>query len=329
MKRRQFIAGFAGTIVATLGAARAQQTGKIRRVGFLSGRARPESFETDAHGAFLSGMRDFGYVEGRDFAMEWRFAAGQFDRLPALAAELVSSNVDVIVSSPAAASVAAKNATPVIPIIFVYVSNPVALGLVASLARPGGNVTGLSVQLTDAAPKWLQLLSEAVPGLTRVAVVANPANAGSVALVKSVHAALEQTRIALWPINASTPQELEDGFAATRNGTIGGVLVLPDPFFASQKGRIAGLALKHQMPSMFADPDFVEAGGLMSYGDPLGNFMKRAAYYVDQVFKGAKLPDLPVQQPTGFEFAVNLKTAALLGLKLPPTLIAVADRVIE
>lgn len=329
MKRREFFAILGGSVVAASRRAHAQQAAKIRRVGFLSGRARPESFATDAHGAFLQGMRDFGHIEDRDFAMEWRFAAGHFDRLPDLAADLVRSNVDVIVSSPAAASIAAKNATSTIPIVFVYVSNPVAAGLIASLARPGGNVTGLSVQLTDVAPKWLQLLSEAAPGMTRVAVVANPSNAGSAALVKSVHTAVEQARIALSPVNASSSQELEDGFAIMKKDHVGGVVVLPDPFFASQRSRIAGLALEHRLPSMFGDPDFVEAGGLMSYGDPLANFMKRAAYYVDQVFKGVKPHDLPVQQPTKFELAVNLKTAALLGLKIPVPLIAVADRVIE
>jgi putative ABC transport system substrate-binding protein len=329
MKRRQFIAGLGGAIAAAATPVRAQQAGKIRRIGFLSGRARPESFETDAHGAFLQGMRDFGYAEGKDFAMEWRFAAGAFDRLPALAAELVSSNVDVIVSSPAAASVAAKNATSAIPVVFVYVSNPVALGLVSSLARPGGNVTGLSVQLTDAAAKWLQLLSDAVPGLTRVAVVCNPSNAGSATLVSSVHAAVEQAGLVLLPLNATTPAQLQDAFTTMRDGKAGGVIVLPDPFFASQKASIARLALEHRLPSVFGDPDFVEAGGLMSYGDPLGSFMKRAAYYADQIFKGVKPADLPVQQPTKFELAVNLKTAALLGLKVPATIVAVADRVIE
>jgi putative ABC transport system substrate-binding protein len=315
--------------LAPAATAHAQQADKIRRVGFFSGRPQPASIENDAHGAFVQGLRELGYTEGRDFVIEWRFAAGKFERLPEMAAELVKSNVNVIVSSPAAASIAAKQATSTIPVVFVYVSNPVASGLVVSLSHPGRNVTGLSVQLTDAAPKWLQLLSEVVPGLRKIAVVANPANPGSAALVESVRVAMSGAGIAPSPVNASTPQELDDGFAVAASAGIGGVLVLPDPFFASQRTRIAELALKHRIPSMFGDPDFVEAGGLMSYGDPLRNFMKRAAFYVDQIFKGKKPSELPVQQPTTFEMAVNLRTAALLGLTIPPTVVAVADRVLE
>lgn len=332
MKRREFIAGIGGAAASPLFlplAAGAQQPAKIWRVGFLSGRAPPESFKSDAHGAFLLGMRDLGLVEGRDFVMEWRFAAGNFERLPDLAADLVRANVDVIVSSPAAASLAARNATSTIPVVFVYVSNPIALGLVSSLAKPGGNVTGLSVQLTDAAPKWLQLMSEVVPNLSRAAVLANPSNSGSAALVKSVHAALEQARVAISPVNASNEQQLEDGFAAMKGSATGGLIVLPDPFFASQRARIASLALMYRLPSVFGDPGFVEAGGLMSYGDPLGAFMKRAAFYVEKILKGAKAWDLPVQQPTTFQLVINLKTAATLGLTVPATLVAVADQVIE
>jgi putative ABC transport system substrate-binding protein len=329
MKRREFITLTAGAAATWPLAARAQSAKTMRRVGFLSGRARPEAFENDAHGGFLRGMRELGFVEGTDFEMEWRFAAGKFERLPELAAELVRSNVNVIVSSPAAASLAASKATSTIPIVFVYVSNPVALGLVASLAKPGGNVTGLSVQLTDAAPKWVQLLSEVGTDLRRVAVLANPSNPGSVALVKSVHAAVEQAHMVLEPLEASNAQQLDDVFASIGTDGARGLIVMPDPFFASQQARIAALALKHRLPSMFGDPGFVEAGGLASYGDPLASFMKRAAFYVERIFKGANPSELPVQQPTRFAFAVNLKTAAALGLTIPPTLLVLADQVIE
>jgi putative ABC transport system substrate-binding protein len=235
----------------------------------------------------------------------------------------------VIVSSPAAASLAASKATSTIPIVFVYVSDPVALGLVESLAKPGGNVTGLSVQLTDAAPKWVQFLSELGVDLRRVAVLSNPSNPGSVALVKSVHAAVEQAHLALEPLEASNAQQLDDVFASIGTNGARGLIVIPDPFFASQQARIAALALKHRVPSMFGDPGFVESGGLASYGDPLASFMKRAAFYVERIFKGASPSELPVQQPTRFAFAVNLKTAAALGLTIPPTLLVLADQVIE
>ncbi len=328
MKRRAFITLLGGAAAAWPLAARAQQR-KLWHVGFLSGRARPQSIEGDAHGAFLQGMRALGYEEGRDFVVEWRFAGGDFQRLPALAAELIALKADVLVTSPAIATRAAQQATSTIPIVFAYVSDPVASGLVKSLAQPGGNVTGLAVQQTDVAPKQLQLLKQTLPRFARVAVLSNPSNAGSAVLVRSVHAAVEHTGLGLVPLTATTLPEIRTAIADLKTQNADALMSLPDPFFASQRRQIAEIAIEHRMPTMFGDPDYVEAGGLMSYGDRLASFIRQTAYYVDQIFKGTKPADLPVQQPIKFELVINLKTAKAIGVEIPAILQAVADQVIE
>ena len=302
---------------------------KVWRIGFLSGRMKPEALGRDAHGAFLDGMRQLGYTENQDFIVDWRFAEGDFARLPALATELVQSNVDIIVTSPAIATRAARQATSSIPIIFAYVSDPVASGLVVSLAKPGGNVTGLAVQQTDVTPKQLQLLKQMLPNLLRVAVLSNPANTGSAVLVKRVHAEIEQASMTPEALTAGSPSEIEQVFAGLSPRKIDAVMVLPDPFFASQRHQLARIAIEHRLPTIFGDPDYVEAGGLISYGDRLASFIRQTTYYVDQIIKGAKPADLPVQQPTRFELAVNLKTARELGLKVPEMVLVIADQVIE
>lgn len=327
MKRRAFLASTGA--VAIWPSAAAAQLAKPWRVGFLSGRDRPASIESDAHGAFLKGMRDLGHVEGTDYAMEWRFASGDFSRLHALAAELVEAKADIIVTSPAQATRAAQDATRTIPIVFAYVSNPVASGFVASLARPGANITGLSVQLTDAAPKQIELLQEVVPGLSRVAVLSNPANAGSALLADTIRAAVEQAGLILIRVTASNPQETEVAIAAAGQQRAGAMIAVADPFFASQRHRIAELALAHSLPTMFADPDYVSAGGLLSYGEPFAGFMHRAAYYVDRIMRGTKPADLPVEQPRKFGLTVSLKSANKLGLTIPVSVLARADEVIE
>jgi putative tryptophan/tyrosine transport system substrate-binding protein len=326
MRRRDFI-GVLGGVAAWPVAPYAQ--GKVWRIGFLSGRSKPNTLDRDPHGALLEGMRQLGYTENKDYAMEWRFAAGDFTRLPALAADLVQSKVDVIVTSPAIATRAAQQATSTIPIVFAYVSDPVASGLVASLPRPGGNITGLAVQQTDIAPKQLQLLKQILPQLSRVAVLSNPTNAGSAVLVRRVHAAVEQASMTLLSVTASTTSAIEAEFAEVSRQKADALISLPDPFFASQRELIARIAVSHQVPAMFGDPDYVEAGGFISYGDRLASFIRQTAYYVDQIIKGAKAADLPVQQPTKFELAVNLKAAQALGLKVPDIMLAIADQVIE
>lgn len=324
---RRDVLGLATGLAAFPLCARAQTVGKVWRIGFLSGRARPASFEGDAHGAFLQGMRDVGYREGTDFLMEWRFAGGRFDRLPELASELVRANVDIIVSSPAIATRAARDATTRIPVVFAYVSNPVASGLVASLAKPGGNVTGLAVQQSDIGTKQVQLLAEAAPRLRQVAILANPANEGSAVLLKSAQEAVE--KFGLQPAVLAAPdtnaiERAVDGLASDV-----ALLGLPDPFFASERHRIARLAVAARIPSIFGEPDYVRAGGLMSYGDPLAKFIQRTAYYVDRIIKGARPADLPVEQPTQFHLAINLQTAKAISLAVPTALLVAANEVIE
>ena len=284
--RRDFLKVAACAVLAA-GSARAQAPRKLWRIGFLSGRARPETFEGDAHGAFLEGMRELGYREGVDFMVEWRFAAGQFDRLPELAAELVRANVDVIVSSPAIATRAARDATKAIPVIFAYVSNPVASGFVGSLARPGGNVTGLAVQQSDIGTKQLQLLTDAAPRITKIAVLANPTNEGSAVLLKSVHEAIERTGLRSVPLSAPNAEAIERGISSLIGVSDIALIGLPDPFFASQRHHIGQLAIAARIPSIFGEPDYERAGGLMSYGDPLAKFIRRTAYYVDRIIRGA------------------------------------------
>ncbi len=327
MKRRVFLVSAGALAMWPRGAV--AQRAKPWRVGFLSGRNRPASLDIDAHGAFLRGMRDLGHAEGTDYVMEWRFAGGDFSRLHPLAAELVEAKVDIIVTSPAQATKAAQDTTRTIPIVFAYVSNPVASGFVASLARPGANITGLSVQLTDVAPKQIELLQEVVPGLTRVAVLSNPANAGSALLADSIHAAVENAGLILIRVTARNPQETEAALAAARGRKAGAMITVPDPFFASQRHRIAEMALTHGLPTIFGDPDYVSAGGLLSYGEPIAGFFHRAAYYVDRILKGTNPADLPVEQPRKFNLTVSLKTAEKLGLTIPISVIARADEVIE
>lgn len=326
MRRRHVLAL---PVLTLLGGVRAQAVTRAWRVGFLSGRARPSSFEGDAHGAFLEGMRELGYAEGREFVMEWRFAAGDFSRLPELATELVRAGVDVIVTSPAIATRAARDATRTIPVVFAYVSNPVASGLVESLANPGGNVTGLAVQQSDISPKQVELLAQAAPHVTRIAVLANPDNQGSAVLRNSVHEAVEKAGLVVISLPATNTTEIDRRIAGANGASDTALISLPDPFFASQRQSIAAFAIQARMPSMFGEPDYTRAGGLMSYGDPLAKFIRRTAYYVDRIMRGASAHELPVEQPTRFHFAVNLSTAKALALDLPPPLLVLADEAIE
>jgi len=327
MRRRDLLALSATALLA--GPARAQTMRRVWRIGFLSGRARPVSLEGDAHGAFLEGMRDLGYREGVDFVTEWRFAGGDFGRLPALAAELVRANVDVIVTSPAIASRAARDATATVPVVFAYVSNPVASGLVQSLAKPGGNVTGLAVQQSDISPKQVELLVRAAPHIKRIAVLSNPMNEGSAVLRKSVNDAVESARLMVVALEATSAVEIDREIGRLNGEADIGLIGLPDPFFASERQRIAEVARQARVPTIFGEPDYTRAGGLMSYGDPLAKFIRRTAYYVDRILKGAAPADLPVEQPTQFHFAVNLSTARTLALDLPASLLVTADEVID
>ncbi len=329
-RRKLVVALGAGALVAPFGSF-AQQQGKVWRVGFLSQRNRPASLESDNnYGAFLRRMRELGYLEGRNLAMEWRFAEGKLDRLSDLAAELVQLKMDVILSGSATTTIALKKATTAIPIVMTGTSDPVGSGLVKSLAHPGGNITGLSLMMIDLGPKFLELLLRAAPGLTRVALLMNPDNPTHATVLKEVRVAAQKTGVkALLSMEARNPQEIENAFSAMARQSAAAFIVLPSPLFNQQHRLIADLAAKNRLPSMTPESIFAESGCLMSYGMSLADTFRGAATYVDKIFKGAKPADLPVEQPTKFELFINGKTAKILNLKIPQSLLVMADKVIE
>ncbi len=268
-------------------------------------------------------------VEGQDIAIESRWAEGKHDRLPALAADLVRSKVDVIVVGSGAATQAAQQATRTIPIVMSTVADPVGSGLVASLARPGGNVTGLTIMSTDLAGKQLQLLREVVPKVSRVAFLRNPDNPSSAAGLREAEAAARGLGVRLQTLEARNPQEIDSAFAAMTRERAGALLILPDGIFLSQRRQIAELAVKRRLPSIDGRTEYAEAGGLMAYSANFFDLQRRAATYVDKILKGAKPADLPVAQPTKFELVINLRTAKAIGLTIPPSLLQRADQIID
>jgi putative ABC transport system substrate-binding protein len=275
-------------------------------------------------------MGERGYVEGKNLIIEWRFADGEYERLPALAAELVRLKVDVIVASTSPAIRAAQKATTTIPIVFPTTGDPVGSGFVASLARPGGNITGLSNVNLDISAKLLELLMTMVPRLSRVAVLGNPGSSTYAAILKSIQAAaLKIVGVRVFSVEARTREEIERGFVLMTQERADGVIVAADPFLILQARQIALLAVQHRLPSITQPPVYAEAGGLMSYGQSIADSHRYAAAYVDKILKGAKPADLPVEQATKFMLVVNMKTAKALGLTIPPSLLLRADRVIE
>ena len=305
----------------------AQQPGKVWRVGFLSiGAASLSSPNTNA---FLQGMRELGYVEGRNLVVEWRFADGKFERLPGLAADLVQLKVDIIVASGSTSIGAAQKATGAIPIVMATAGDPVGSGFVKSLARPGGNITGLSSMNADISEKLLDLLLSVVPKLTCVAVLVTPTSTTYRAIAESVKAGAQKAGVKTLVVEASSPPEIENAFAMMLRENADAVIVGSSPFFSLQRQQIAELAIKYRMPSMFGNRVNVEVGGLMSYGQKLTDSYQRSATYVDKILKGAKPGDLPVEQPVSFELVVNLKTAKALGLTIPQTILLRADEVIQ
>ena len=279
---------------------------------------------------FARSCGELGYIEGQNLVIEQRFAERDFDRLPRLAAELVRLKVDIIVASPTPAAVAAKKATDTIPIVMLNTGDPVGLGLVASLARPGGNVTGLSYSVgLETFGKGLELLKEAIPNLNRVAVLSNPANPAHALAIKNIEIAARALRLELQLLEARGPDEFEAAFASMAKQHAGAVVIEPDTLMISHAARIAGLAVGNQLASMHAYKEEVEAGGLMSYGPRFSEPWRRAAGFIDKLIKGASPAELPVQQPTKFELTIKLKTAHAIGLTIPPTLLARADEVIE
>ena len=326
--RRKLLVGLGLSILSPAFPLLAQQP-KVRRIGFLAVRSRSTPSNPEPYyDAFVQGMRELGYVEGKNVVIEWRFADGKYERLPGLAAELVQMKVEVIVTQGPGTQ-ASQRATSTIPIVFAPVNDPVGSGVVASLARPGGNVTGLSLMAVDLSPKQLELLKIMRPRLSSVAVLLNFGNAGHPAILKSVQSAARQVGIKALPVDARAPEEIERGFATMTRERIEAVIVAGDAFFVGQRRRIAELALKHRMPSMFLTREDVQAGGLMSYGPNLAEFYRRGATYVDKILKGAKPGDLPIEQPTQIHLAINLKTAKMLGLVVSNELLSRADEVIE
>ena len=326
MKRREFITLLGGAVAAWPLAARAQQPTKVARIGFVGPTAAdslPERVE-----AFRAGLRELGYQEGRDIVIEFRWADG-VDQLPQLAAELVQMEVDVIFAPTSTYVEAAQRATKTIPIVFANHADPVGIGHVASLGHPGGNSTGLTMLLTDLSAKELQMLKEVVPQATRIGVLWNPTTPSHPPAVHAVEAAGEKLRIALHIVPVRTVDDFDPAFETMTRERVGGFLDIVSPLTFSHRAALTALALKHRLPGAFGFREFVDMGGLMSYGPDVNDLHRRAAVYIDKILKGIKPANLPVEQASKYQLVINLKTARALGLEVPPMLLALADEVIE
>ena len=308
-------------------AATAQQPVKVPRIGFLLGSSLGPDPRLEA---FRQGLRDSGYIEGKNIAVEYRFAEGQEDRLPKLAADLVGPlKVEIIVTDGTNVTRAAKNATKTIPIVMASDGDPVGNGFVASLAHPGGNITGLTNLLAGLSGKRLEVLKEAIPGISRMGVIWNPENPTSVTAFKETRDAAQALALQLQSLEVRGFNDFEAAFQAATKGQARAISVLSDSVMFTHRTRIVELAARHRLPTMHTQSLWVEAGGFVSYGTYLPDLWRRAAIYVDKILKGAKPEDLPVEQPTKFELIINLKTAKQIGLTIPPNLLARADKVIK
>ncbi len=316
------------TLLLSISAAEAQQTKKVSKIGFLASSSGERLKGRMA--AFQQGLRELGYLEGKNILIEHRSAAGQFEKLPELAAELVRLKVDILVAEGAPAAHAAKNATRTIPIVIGNAADPVGTGLVASLARPGGNITGLSDFNLGVITKRLEILKEVVPTASRIAVLLNPTNPTNPLQLKEIQAAAPALGVTLLPLEAKGPDDIERAFATMRKNRPGALLVMGDPMFGTHRKRIAELSVKNRLPAIHGAAEIVEAAAaLMSYGVNFDDLYRRAATYVDKILKGTKPADLPVEQPMKFELVINLKTAKQIGLTIPPNVLARADKVIK
>jgi putative tryptophan/tyrosine transport system substrate-binding protein len=328
MKKAAMPSILVAVVLLALGVtAEAQQPKKVPRIGLLgvvSASAAEGRIE-----AFRQGLRDLGYVEGKDIVIEYRTAEGKLERLPALAAELVRLKVDVIVTRGPPPTRSAKEATSTIPIVMGSDIDPVGNGFVASLARPGGNITGLSALSPELSGKQLELLKEIIPKLSRVAVLGTSTIPGSAQMLRETEAAAGVFGVHLQYLDVQKPKEIETAFRAASKGRADAVLVLPNPLTLSQRTQVVDLAVKSRLPVMYPQSEYVEDGGLMTYGPSINDLFRRAATYVDKILKGAKPADLPVEQPTKFEFIINLKAAKQIGLTIPPNVLARADQVIK
>jgi putative ABC transport system substrate-binding protein len=328
MDRRAFISGITLSLLAAPLAAEAQPAGKVPRIGFLS--TTSSSDRPALVDAFRQRLRELGWVEGQNVVIDYRYAEDRVDRLRDLAAELVRLKVDVIVSLGTQGVTAAKNATETIPIVMIAVRDPVGIGLIASLPRPGGNVTGVSGYAgLEIVARQLELLKETVPKIRRVAILSNPTNAYHQLAIREANVAARSLGVQLQVLEARGLNEFDGAFAAMAKERVGALLVLSDTLFSSHRTRLADLAARSRLPAAYGVRESVEAGGLMSYGPSFLDLHRRSATYVDKILKGAKPADLPVEQPTKFELIINLKTAKALGLTIPQSLLQRADQVIE
>ncbi len=315
-----------GLLMAPL-ATQAQQPGKAPLIGVLMGGS--DSASSTRVEAFRQGLRELGYAEGQNITFAYRYATEKYDRLPDLAAELIQLKVNLLVASGTPASLAAKRATGTIPIVLVEVADPVGSGLVPSLGRPAGNITGLSLLGTGIYGKQIQILKEAVPKLSRLALLWNPANPVQHTILKETQAAARAQGLTFLPLSAQSPNDFERAFAAAIKEHANGLIVTADVLFVNHRARIAELAAKHRLPAMYRYREFVTAGGFIAYGPHLLEMYRRAATYVDKILKGAKPADLPVEQPMRFEVVINMKTAKALGLTIPQSVLIRADQLIE
>ena len=324
IRRREFIVTLGGAAAMWPVATRAQQP-KVWRIGFLA----PEPPTPAMLNAFRDDLRERGYVEGQNLSIDVRWPHGPFEQNPGLAAELARSNVDVIVAWATAAVIAARGATSTIPIVMAGSGDPVRYGLVASLARPGGNITGTSLMSPNLSSKLVELLVEIVPETNRIGVVHNPNNPAATEVMQETQKAIRALGLEFEVIEASVLEEFERAFELLSTKGVKGVILVPDPSVIEHGAKIAELAQKARLPTVFERRENVEAGGLLSYGASLNEVLRHTAFYVDRILKGARPAELPVEQPTKFELVINLKTAKALGLTVPPSLLSRADEIIE
>ncbi len=329
IKRRKLLVAIGLISLSSPLAALAEQPGKVRRIGFFYFASRQSALHSGRYQAFLEGMRELGHVEGKTFIVEARFADGKTEALPGLAADLIREKVDAIVATGTPVVRALQKATRTIPIVSTVSPDPVGDGFAASLARPGGNITGLTNFQPELNSKQVELLTTCVPKLSRLAVLVNPSNPAHPKQLKLVEATAQKVGIHVLAVDGGTPDEITRGFGAMGRDRAQAVLILGDGFFLQQVKQIGDLALKHRLASISLNLEYVEAGGLMTYGPNLTDNFRRAATYVDKILKGAKPADLPIERPTKFELGVNMKTAKALGIKIPQSILVLAERVIK
>ncbi len=327
--RRKLLVALGAAAFASPLTSHAQPAAKVWRIGYLDYGSRKSMVDAGRYAALMDGLREQGYVEGKNFVLEARYADGNAERADGLAVELVKQKADLILVTGTPAGHAAKRATTTIPIVITTVVDPVGDGFAASLARPGGNITGMSSGVEDTVQKLVELLNVAVPKSKRIAVIVNPGNRMHTPLLSRIQAAAKQVGKQVLPMSVRTADEIERSFATMAGERIDAVIILIDGLAFQQRAQIAGLALKHRLPSIYSQPQYAEAGGLMSYGSDTTDNFRRAGIFVDKIFKGAKPGDIPFEQPTRYYFVINRKTANALGVKITGELLTRADKVIE